>query len=124
MNSLGRRLLLASGILLIVFLGVTGLVLDNAFRHSALSAVQGRLQAIVYTLLAAAEATPEGSLQMPPELPEARFNTPQSGLYAQVLGEQGPLWKSSSALGMRLPTVSASKTGVGEFSQQHTRAGI
>ncbi len=124
MNSLGRRLLLASGVLLIIFLGVTGLVLDNAFRHSALSAVQDRLQAIVYTLLAAAEPTPEGSLQMPPELPEVRFNTPQSGLYAQVLSEQGPLWKSPSALGMNLPKVSAAKTGVGEFSQQHTSHGM
>jgi len=124
MNSLGRRLLLASGILLIVFLGVTGLVLDNAFRSSALTAVQDRLQAMVYTLLAAAEATPEGSLQMPSELPEARFNTPQSGLYAQVLGEQGSIWKSSSALGMRLPTVAASKAGTGEFSQLHTSHGM
>jgi len=124
MNSLGRRLLLASGVLLIVFLGVTGLVLDNAFRHSALTAVQDRLQAIVYTLLAAAEQTPEGILQMPPELPEVRFNTPQSGLYAQVLGEQGPLWKSPSALGMTLPKISAAKAGVGEFSQQHTGHGV
>ena len=124
MNSLGRRLLLASGVLLIVFLGVTGLALDNAFRHSALTAVQDRLQGMVYTILAAAESTPDGQLQMPSDLPEARFSTPQSGLYAQILTEQGQLWKSASALGMSLPLVPVEKVGVGEFSQQQAGQGI
>ncbi len=118
MNSLGRRLLLASGILLIVFLGVTGLALDSAFRNSALTAVQDRLQAMVYTLLAAAETDDRGMLQMPPDLPEARFSTPQSGLYAHILNRQTTVWKSASTLDLQLPTITIDKAGVGKFSQQ------
>lgn len=102
MTSLNRRLLLATGVILIVFLGLTGTVLDSAFRASAQSAVQDRLQAHVYALLAAADRDASGALRVPDSLPEARFSTPGSGLYARILDRQGSvLWQSHSLLGMQ-----------------------
>jgi hypothetical protein len=42
--SLNTRLLLASSLVLAAFLGITGLVLDRAFRASADTALRDRLQ--------------------------------------------------------------------------------
>lgn len=100
--SLHRRFLLAGSVGLVAFLGLTGVVLDAAFRDSALSAVRDRLQGQVYTLLASAELNPEGALVIPEALPEPRLSRPGSGLYAAVFGE-GFDWRSESALGLELP---------------------
>ncbi|NJN46480.1 MAG: hypothetical protein HC808_08390 [Candidatus Competibacteraceae bacterium] len=90
--------------MLIAFLGLTGLALDQAFRESALVSVQERLQAQVFMLLGAADSAVDGQLTLPNTLPEARFSTPGSDLYAQVLDRDGALiWRSMSLLGMELP---------------------
>lgn len=99
--SLHRRLLLAGSVGLAAFLGLTGVVLDAAFRDSALSAVRDRLQGQVYTLLASAELAGDGELAIPDALPEPRLSRPGSGLYAAVFGE-GFAWRSESALGLEL----------------------
>ena len=101
MLSLNARLLLAASLVLLGFFGLTGYALDQAFRDSALVAVQERLQAQVYMLLGAAEFTDTGRLALPNGLPEARFSIPGSGLYAGVLNDEGDtLWRSLSMLGM------------------------
>ena len=81
--SLQTRLLIAASLVLLAFLGLTGLSLERAFRNSTLAAIQERLQAQVYMLLGAAELDQEGRFTLPEELPEARFSTPGSGLDAQ-----------------------------------------
>lgn len=102
MTSLNRRLLLATGVLLIVFLGLTGTVLDGAFRASAQAAVRDRLQAHVYAILAAADRDASGALRVPADLPEARFSTPSSGLYARIIDARGvTVWHSRSMLGVQ-----------------------
>lgn len=101
-SSLHRRLLFAGGIGLAAFLGLTGVVLDAAFRDSARAAVQDRLQGQVYALLAAAELGDDGKLMIPAGLPEERLSRPGSGLYAGVFGA-GFEWRSDSALGVDLP---------------------
>ncbi|MBL8260637.1 MAG: hypothetical protein JNM60_12580 [Candidatus Competibacteraceae bacterium] len=104
MRSLRGRLLVAASAVLAAFLGLTGLTLDGAFRDSALSAVQSRLQAQVYMLLGAAELDSFKRLTIPQNLAEARFSMPDSGLYADVLDSQSNLvWRSPSLLGMALP---------------------
>jgi len=104
MHSLRGRLLVAASAVLAAFLGLTGLTLDGAFRESALSAVQSRLQAQVYLLLGAAELDPFKRLTIPQTLSEARFSMPDSGLYADVLDSQSNLvWRSLSLLGLALP---------------------
>ncbi len=104
MLSLNKRLLVAASVVLVAFLGLTGLALDRAFRESALAAVQERLQAQVYMLLAVADLDETTHLILPEALPEARFSTPGSGLYAWVIKDEDKLvWQSQSLLGMRLP---------------------
>ncbi len=104
MRSLRGRLLVAVSVVLAAFLGLTGLTLDEAFRDSALAAVQDRLQAQVYMLLGAADLDAFNRLALPQALPEARFSTPDSGLYADVMDSQGNLaWRSPSLLGLALP---------------------
>jgi len=104
MRSLRGRLLIAASVVLAAFLGLTGLSLDRAFRDSALAAVQDRLQAQVYMLLGAVNLDAFNRLTLPQALPEVRFSTPDSGLYADVMDSQGSLvWRSPSLLGLALP---------------------
>ena len=96
-NSLAARLLLASALLLPIFLGTTGSYLDRSYRVSIEAAEAERLQLIILTLLAEAEF--DQNLQMPLQLLEARFNQPDSGLYATVTDSNNKLlWSSPSAL--------------------------
>jgi two-component system sensor histidine kinase PhoQ len=96
-NSLAGRLLLASVLLLPVFLGATGFYLDRSHRLAIEAAESEQLQLLILTLLAEAEF--DRQLELPQQLLEARFNQPDSGLYAQVTDEEGrSLWASSSTL--------------------------
>lgn len=116
MLSLNARLLVAASLVLAAFLGLTGLTLDRAFRNSALAAVQERLQTQIYALLAAAELGSSSQLTLPETLPEARFSTPGSGLYAQVVRDDGVLiWRSHSMLGVNIPFPLVEAPGVPEF---------
>ncbi len=118
MISLNRRLLLATGATLIVFLGLTGTALDSAFRASAQTAVRDRLQAHVYALLAAADRDASGNLSVPADLPEARFSTPGSGLYARVLNGAGEvIWQSASTLGVQPAFAPAGEPGRAVFER-------
>ena len=60
--SLQARLLLAALLVLMVFTGLTGLALDKAFRQSAETALQDRLQGYLYALLAAVDVDDSGTL--------------------------------------------------------------
>ena len=117
MKSLSRRLLLAAGAVLVVFLGLTGLVLDRAFRTSVEAGERDRLQGHIYALLSAAERSDAG-LVLPTRLPEARFSTPDSGLYARVVDGNGePVWRSPSLLGTDVPFVASSAPGEPVFER-------
>jgi two-component system, OmpR family, sensor histidine kinase PhoQ len=101
--SIHQRLLLAASLVLTAFLGFTGAALDKAFRAATEEALQAKLFSSVYALLAAADEGKDGELNMPSALTDPRFNRPDSGLYAQVLAEQGSYqWHSGSALGRSL----------------------
>jgi two-component system sensor histidine kinase PhoQ len=92
--------------------------LDRAFRESALSALREQLKIHVYSLLGAAEIDEVGRLVMPARLPEERFSIPGSGLYAQVLQEDGTVvWRSRSMLGVSVPFAQISTPGVPVFAQ-------
>lgn len=104
MRSLRSRLLIAGSVVLAAFLILTGFTLDQAFQDSGLAAVQSRLQGQVYMLLGAAQVDAFNRLTIPQTLPEARFSTPDSGLYGDVMDPQGNLiWRSPSLLGLALP---------------------
>ena len=110
--SLQARLLLAAMLVLLIFTGLTGLVLDKAFRQSAEAAMQDRLQGYLFALLAAVDVDTEGVPRFSRNLPDARFEQPGSGLYAQVSRPDQPVSLSSpSLLGMALPSLPSTPVG-------------
>jgi two-component system sensor histidine kinase PhoQ len=115
--SLNARLMLSASLVLVAFLGLTGLALERAFQQAGLAAVQDRLQGQVYTLLAAAEMDAGQGLVMPLALPDARLSSPDSGLYARVVEGAGDvLWHSPSLLGIEIPFPIPEADGVAAFA--------
>jgi two-component system sensor histidine kinase PhoQ len=92
-----------AALVLLVFVALSSLALDQAFHASARSAREERLLGQLYLLMAAADLE-DGGLTLPRDLAEARFSLPASGLYAQVSDAEGePVWRSASALGQDVP---------------------
>lgn len=119
MSSLSARLLISVSVLLIFFFGVTIVVLDTAFRTAGEQAQQDILDGHLMAILAAAEATEAGGLELPPDLQEPRFGTIGSGLYAELRGVEGePVWRSRSALGIDIPAGAAPASGVRQFKRE------
>ncbi len=119
MSSLSARLLVSVSVLLLFFFGATIVVLDTAFVTAGEQAREDILDGHLMQLLAAAEPNDSGALSLPVDLFEARFNTIGSGLYAELLSDDGRvLWQSRSALGMTLPPVPESGLGRHRFARE------
>ncbi|MBY6213163.1 histidine kinase [Microbulbifer agarilyticus] len=99
-HSLSGRLSLMATLVLLVFLVVLSGVLEKAYRTSLDESKARELQLHIYTLLAVAE--PDGdNLLLPLNLPEPRFNQPDSGLIGAVMDARGRvIWRSPSALSL------------------------
>ena len=114
--SLQSRLLIAFSVLLFIFLGFTGVVLDRAFRNSIEAGAADRLQPLIYVLLGAVEEE-DGEFYFLEDLLEDRFSQLNSGLYGFISQSSlGELWRSDSALDFTLsdPQVLRERIGVGE----------
>ncbi len=122
MNSLRARLLAATAVLLLVFIGLTGFALQTAVRERADQAEHDRLKGLSYALLASAEITDNGRFKLAPRvLPESNLSRPNSGLYAFVLNARGKsIWHSPSLLGT-IPLTGQPEVGEWRFSRR-TRA--
>jgi len=111
--SLQTRLLTAVSVLLCVFLGLTGIVLDRAFRSSVEAGVAEQLQVQLYVLLSAVEED-NGEFYFLEDLREPRFSQLNSGLYALVSSPaQQELLRSPSALERDLDDLFERWTGLG-----------
>lgn len=118
MSSLSARLLISVFVLLIFFFGATIAVLDIAFRDVGEQAREDILDGQMMTLLAAAEPNEAGELEMPPSLPEPRFDNFRSGLYADLQDSEGNhVWRSRSSLGLELPHGPVPAPGAEQFSR-------
>ncbi len=116
--SLNNRLLLAASLVLAAFLGLTGLALDQAFRESTLASGRERLQTRIYMLLGATDIDADGRLTLPDALPESRFSTPGSGLFAQVTAQEDrPIWSSPSMLGVGIAFPEVTEPGEPAFDE-------
>lgn len=112
--SLAARLLLASLLVVPLFLAGTGWYLERSYRVSLESAVEDRLHSQVLTLMA--EADYDDSLLMPEAQLEARFNQVNSGLFGLISDAGGNvLWRSRSSI--------ASDADLLATGQLQTRAG-
>jgi two-component system sensor histidine kinase PhoQ len=101
-RSLSSRLLVTATVVLLVFLGLTGVVLDQAFRSGAEKGESQKLLVQIYALLAVAESSTSG-LTLPEQLQEPGFNQLGSGLYGIISDGDGvELWRSPSALDLSL----------------------
>ena len=114
--SIQTRLVIAFSVLLFVFLGLTGIVLDRAFRNSIEAGASERLQVQIYLILAAAEYS-DGEFYFLEDLREPRFNQLNSGLYGFISRPSlGELWRSDSAevFSLAEPQVLLQSVQVGE----------
>jgi len=119
--SLQTRLLTAVSILLFLFLGLTGVVLDRAFRSSVEAGVAEQLQVQLYVLLGAVEED-AGEFYFLEDLREPRFTQLNSGLYALVSSPQKQeLLRSPSALERNFDGLIAHWSGLGRGETYFSR---
>jgi len=85
--------------MLVLFFGLTVLLLDMLFRHAAERSLHEVLDAQMVALIAAAD--PDGPESVTPtQTLETRLETPGSGLYAEIRSASGEsIWRSSSTIG-------------------------
>jgi two-component system sensor histidine kinase PhoQ len=97
--SLRRRLMLSMSAVLVVFFALTVFLLDMLFRRAAERSLREVLDAQMVALVAAAD--PDGPESVTPTaLLDTRFDTPGSGLYAEIRSASGEsIWRSQSTTG-------------------------
>lgn len=101
-NSIGRRLLLASIIVLPLYLASIGWFLSRSFEASQMSAALERYRVQFYALLGAVEFDREG-IKISPHTGDPRLRQINSGLYAIIQRPQGEiLWQSPSSDALEL----------------------
>lgn len=119
MSALSTRVSVGAGVVLAIFVTLTAVALERAFRESARAAMEERLFAQLYLLMAAAEVDAQGRVSMPERLAEPRLNLPESGLYAAIRDRVGALvWVSPSALGADVPPLPALAVGGRVFRRE------
>jgi two-component system, OmpR family, sensor histidine kinase PhoQ len=97
--SLTRRLLLTVFTVIVVFFGITVFLLDVVFRQAAERSLRELLDAQMVALIAAADPDSPESVT-PTAVLETRFDTPGSGLYAEIRSASGEtIWRSQSTTG-------------------------
>ena len=117
--SIHSRILLSALITLILFMSLTGLVLDKAFRNNIDKAQRENLRTQVYTLLAAAELDEGSILRLPEEVTEPRLNIYESSLHARILTVADKVvWQSKSMAQTTLPYPTKIKMGEFSFSRK------
>jgi two-component system, OmpR family, sensor histidine kinase PhoQ len=121
LNSLYLRLNFTAILVLLIFLAVMGVVIDNAFTESARLAMRERMLGQVYQLLTASDLDNDGQLIMPlpTDLPYPQLALPNSGLYAFVAmnGSDRLLWRSPSLHKRKVPKPFALKVGEKQWSE-------
>jgi two-component system, OmpR family, sensor histidine kinase PhoQ len=96
-HSIQSRLLITTTFVLVVFLTITGWILDRSFRTSVVTGAEEQLRLVIYSLMGSVQEQ-DGQLTFSQGVAEPRLTQPDSGLYAQVAGESNEvIWVSPSA---------------------------
>lgn len=116
MLSINSRMLIASAIILISFLGITGITLENSFHASAEESLKERLRVHLAALIASAEVN-NGTMRLTYALPESRFFVDGSGLYAKIVSNRNNqlIWSSPSMKGITIPVSSDLGRGIERY---------
>ncbi|MCC7547163.1 MAG: GHKL domain-containing protein [Burkholderiales bacterium] len=123
-RSLGMRVAMSAGIVLVIFIVLSAFALEHAFRDSARSVRQERLLAQIYLLMAAAEVDTSGALSITGGTPEPRLDLPGSGLYARIQDRDGnEVWRSRSSLSVSPPAAARMRPGEQRFALVHGTQG-
>lgn len=97
--SLRRRMLFSASLILVLFISLTALILDQAFKRGLQLDLQDRLQTQIYLVLGAAEFEEE-QLFLPESLNFPKLNQLDSGSIALIIDDHGELvWRSGSTQG-------------------------
>lgn len=119
MRSLNARITLGAGVVLAVFIVLSAIALEKAFRDSARNAREERLLAQIYLLMAAAEVDDKGVLEIADGPAEPKLDLPGSGLYASIVDGNGRvIWQSRSTLSVDVPPTATLAAGVRAFTQE------
>jgi two-component system sensor histidine kinase PhoQ len=89
-------------VVLVVFFGLTVFLLDMLFRHAAERSLRELMDAQMVALIAAADPDSQESVTLTAAL-ATRFDTPSSGLYAEIRSASGEsVWRSQSTTGTQV----------------------
>lgn len=98
--SLRNRALAAGFVTVALFMVLTGIALERAFRETVIAASQERLQARIFMLMGRTELDDGGRPFVLEPLPEPELEIPESGAFAAISNFAGSVyWGSASALG-------------------------
>lgn len=104
--------MISASLVLLIFLGAMGWVLNRAFEQSILSNAEDALRNQVLLLMANIDVD-QGQVFVPDVLSEPRLSQAESSLYAQIsIPQQGIVWRSSSLIDQHLPLLNSDQ---GEF---------
>ena len=96
MNSIARRLTLASNAVLVLSLALIGFSLERTYRESVVTGAGDQLRPVIYALMGSAEED-EGFLSFADGVSQPPLQQPGSGMYALVADRaNGVLWRSPS----------------------------
>jgi two-component system sensor histidine kinase PhoQ len=125
MRSLGARMLVVASLVMVAFFGITGMVLERAWRAEVEDEQRARLQLVAYTLITAIEPAEDGGVRLVHGIPELRLFLPGSGIYAIIQRNDGRHgWVSPSTEGMDLPAPSGLKRMEERFDRLMTKDGV
>lgn len=112
MYSLRRRLLICATIVLLLFLGIMAVALNNTFKQSVLSNAEDALRNQILLLISNVDVI-DGKIVAPDFFSEPRLSQMDSNLFAQISSnDQEMVWSSPSLLDDSLPVLSAA---LGDF---------
>ncbi len=116
--SINIRMLIAASCILAGFLSITAITLDRTYRVSTEDALKERMLIQITVLISAIEQDDQKNIRMIHALPEPRFFTPDSGLYARIIKNSGEVvWSSPSIVGIMIPPHATVSRGEQKFEQ-------
>ena len=122
MLSLRIRFVLAAALILAVFSISAGWILRQSFQASIVDRAREQLKLQMFGFIATADYN-DGSLGLPADLADPRFNQLNSGLLAVVVHKGQVVWQSRSLLLEQFPPPPVSDTGQWLFQRVQDQAG-